>query len=71
MELSFILLSEFWIRTLSCLLCTTMIMSVQVMKGSALTIPIKVAGILHLLCVISECYNSICGTSVLFFFLYF
>lgn len=51
-ELTFIFLSEFWIRMLPCLLSIAMVMSVQVMKGCTCIIYIKVAGILNLFCVI-------------------
>lgn len=50
-ELTFILLSAFWIRMLSCLLPIVILLFVQVFKGCICIIYIEVTGILDLFCV--------------------
>lgn len=49
-ELTFILLSAFWIRMLSCLLSIVILLFVQVFKGCICIIYTEVAGILDLFC---------------------
>lgn len=58
-ELTFILLSESWIRMLPSLFSIALVMSVQVMKGCTCIIYTEVARILNLFCVIWKHYQHL------------